>query len=78
MGFVHTSIGIVSANRPCRATASPAHSEPRCGLPARPGKDLINDGLFRRSELELLQQVPRSNFARLPTIASTPRARSKV
>ena len=35
------------------ALASPANSQPRCGLPTWPWKDLINDGLLRRSELEL-------------------------
>ena len=50
MGFMHTSIGTVCANRPCRATASPAKGEPPpCGLPARPRKDLIHDGSLRRS-----------------------------
>ena len=53
---VHTSPGAVCANRPCRATASPAHHEPRCGLPARPGKDQINDGLLRQSEFGLFQK----------------------
>src|SRR6476660_1804724 len=46
----------VCATRQRRATASPAHGEPRCGLPARPGKDLINDGLLRRRQRELFQE----------------------
>ena len=45
-----------ATNCPCRATASPASWEPRRGLPARPWKDLINDGLLRRSEFELFQK----------------------
>src|SRR3954451_20052041 len=30
--------------------------KPCCGLPARPWKDLINDGLLRRRERELFQE----------------------
>ena len=56
MGWVHTSIGTVFANGHCRATASPANPEPCCGLPAWPWKDLINDGLLRRSERELFHK----------------------
>ena len=34
----------------------PRGNRPPCGLPARPWKDLIHDGLLRRSELELFHQ----------------------
>src|SRR3954447_4614901 len=51
-----STIGAICANRPCRATASPADHEPHRGLTARPRKDLIEDGSLRRTELELLHE----------------------